>query len=180
MELLCNEGGIVDGCIDGAILREVATSGIGHDAGGCSGDIVVARFRGRQAELRCDKCGLVAGLVNPGIWADLVAVAPSRPTFDGRTGSRRPQPRSKHTIGIGRPSQFEESHSGVLVRKGQAAPEPKAGPTFLPPRRLCPELKCDRRVQRDLSGAVPIENHNAIVNPAAAGLPGSCRRARTE
>jgi hypothetical protein len=73
IELVCNECGIVEGSIDGAILRAVVTSGIQHVAGGCSGDIVVNRFRGEQAELRCDKCGIVAGLVNPGIWADLVS-----------------------------------------------------------------------------------------------------------
>jgi uncharacterized Zn finger protein len=81
VELVCNECGIVEGSIDGAILRSVVTSGTGHGAGGCSGDIVVARFRGRQAELRCDKCGVVAGLVNPGIWADLVSVAPEQADF---------------------------------------------------------------------------------------------------
>jgi hypothetical protein len=73
IELVCNECGIVEGSIDGAILRAVVTSGIQHVAGGCSGDIVVNRFRGEQAELRCDKCGIVAGLVNPGSWADLVS-----------------------------------------------------------------------------------------------------------
>jgi len=66
----------VEGSIDGAILRAVVTSGIQHAAGCCDGDIVVNRFRGEQAELRCDKCGIVAGLVNPGIWADLVSVVP--------------------------------------------------------------------------------------------------------
>jgi hypothetical protein len=48
----------------------VATSGIVHAAGGCDGDIVVNGFRGEQAELRCDKCRIVAGLVNTGIWVD--------------------------------------------------------------------------------------------------------------
>jgi hypothetical protein len=76
IDLVCNECGIVEGSLDGAILRAVVTSGIRHSAGGCLGDIVVNRFRGEQAELRCDKCGIVAGLVNPGIWADLVSVVP--------------------------------------------------------------------------------------------------------
>jgi hypothetical protein len=76
IELVCNECGIVEGSIDGPILRAVVTSGIQHAVGGCDGDIVVNRFRGEQAELRCDKCGIVAGLVNPGIWADLVSVEP--------------------------------------------------------------------------------------------------------
>jgi hypothetical protein len=80
IELICNECGMVEGSIDGGILRAVVTSGIQH-AAGCSGDIVVDRFRGKQAELRCDKCGIVAGLVNPGIWADLVSLAP---TGEGR------------------------------------------------------------------------------------------------
>ena len=77
IELVCNECGMVEGSIDGAILRAVVTSGIQHLAAGCFGDIVVDRFRGKQAELRCDKCGVVAGLVNPGIWADLVSLAPT-------------------------------------------------------------------------------------------------------
>jgi hypothetical protein len=76
IELVCNECGIVEGSVDDAILRAVVRSGIQHDVDDCSGDIVVNRFRGEQAELRCDKCGIVAGLVNPGIWADLVSVAP--------------------------------------------------------------------------------------------------------
>ena len=38
----------------------------------CCGD----RFGGEQAGLRCDKCGIVAGLVNPVIWADLVSLVP--------------------------------------------------------------------------------------------------------
>jgi hypothetical protein len=76
IELVCNECGMVEGSIAGAILRAVVTSGTQHAAAGCSGDIVVDRFRGKQAELRCDKCGTVAGLVNPGIWADLVSVVP--------------------------------------------------------------------------------------------------------
>jgi hypothetical protein len=76
IELVCNKCGIVEGGIDDAILRTVVTSGIRHAAGGCSGDIVVNGFRGKQAKLRCNKCGIVAGLVNPGIWADLVSVAP--------------------------------------------------------------------------------------------------------
>jgi len=80
-ELVCNECGIVERSIDGAIMRAVVTSGIGHDAGRCSGDIVAARFRGRQAELRCDKRGFVVGLVNLGIWADLVSVAPELADF---------------------------------------------------------------------------------------------------
>jgi len=29
-----------------------------------------------QTELPCNGCGPVAGLVNPGIWADLVSVSP--------------------------------------------------------------------------------------------------------
>jgi len=52
------------------------TTGIRHGAGVCSGETVVATFRGGQAQLRCDKCGIVAGLVNPGIWADLVPLVP--------------------------------------------------------------------------------------------------------
>jgi hypothetical protein len=78
IELVCNECGIQEGSLDGAILRAVLTSGIRHAVGGCDGDIVVNRFRGKQAELRCDKCGIVAGLVNPGIWVDLVPVAANR------------------------------------------------------------------------------------------------------
>ncbi len=76
IELVCNECGMVEGSINGAILLAVVTSGIQHGADGCSGDIVVDRYRGEQAELRCNRCGIVAGLVNPGIWADLVSVAP--------------------------------------------------------------------------------------------------------
>jgi hypothetical protein len=41
-ELDCNECGIVEGSVDGAILGGVVTSGIVHGDGGCSGDIVVA------------------------------------------------------------------------------------------------------------------------------------------
>jgi hypothetical protein len=41
IELVCNECGIVEGSLDGAILRAVVTSGIQHAAGDCSGDIVV-------------------------------------------------------------------------------------------------------------------------------------------
>jgi hypothetical protein len=40
IELVCNECGIAEGSINGAILRAVVTSGIQHSAGGCSGDIV--------------------------------------------------------------------------------------------------------------------------------------------
>jgi hypothetical protein len=80
VELVCNECGIVKGSIDGATLRALVTSGTRHGPGGCSGSIVVVeRFRGVQAELRCNGCGIVAGLVNPGIWADLVSVAPDSP-----------------------------------------------------------------------------------------------------
>ena len=77
VELVCNECGTVECNIDGGILRTLVTTGVGHAAGGCSGRIVVDRFRGTQAELRCDKCGQIAGLVNPGIWADLVYLAPA-------------------------------------------------------------------------------------------------------
>jgi hypothetical protein len=73
VELVCNECGTEEGNIDAAVLRAVVTSGTGHVATGCTGSIVVDRFRGKQAELRCNECGFVAGLVNPGIWADLAS-----------------------------------------------------------------------------------------------------------
>ena len=76
VKLVCNECGMVEGNIDGAVLRAVVTLGISHAARDCSGSIVVGRFWGTQAELGCSKCGIVVGLVNPGIWADLVSAAP--------------------------------------------------------------------------------------------------------
>jgi hypothetical protein len=75
IELVSNECGIVEGSLDGPTLRAVVTSG---DSARCwrllwrhCGEQVPRRAR----RARCDKCGIVAGLVNPGIWADLVSVA---------------------------------------------------------------------------------------------------------
>ena len=54
-----------------------------HAGGDCCGCIVV-EINGSDAELRCNECGAVVGVINVGILQDLVSLIPAqdRPVSD--------------------------------------------------------------------------------------------------